>query len=326
MNLKRDNRQVIHTRNLAKAFDGVTAVEDLTLDIPPGSIFGFIGPSGCGKTTSVRLMLGIYSPDSGIVEVFNKDPQAFDRRDRERIGYMPQKFVLYPELSVWENLNFVASLYGMPVRRSDRLEAVLELVELGGQETKKAVNLSGGMQSRLSLATSIIHEPDLIFLDEPTTGIDPVLRRKFWDYFEKLKEQGRTLFVTTQYVGEAAYCDYVGVMAEGRLLVVDTPDGLRRRALGGQIIHLHTQKIIRESELEKLRKQPFVLEGRITRLRGNGLELTVDDASATLPLLMEWCQDQGIKVESASEYVPVFDDIFVDLIEQETEKSKNGQS
>lgn len=322
--MKLGNPQVIHTRNLTKAFDGVTAVKDLNLDITPGSIFGFIGPSGCGKTTSVRLMLGIYSPDSGIVEVFGKDPQTFGRIDRERIGYMPQKFVLYPELNVWENLNFVASLYGMPVRRTDRLKAALELVELSGEEAKKAVNLSGGMQSRLSLATSILHEPDLVFLDEPTTGIDPVLRRKFWDYFQDLKKQGRTLFVTTQYVGEAAYCDYVGVMAEGRILVVDTPDGLRRRALGGEIIHLYTQEIVRDSQLEKLGKQPFVIDEKISRLRGNGLELTVDDASATLPLLMDWCHDQDIKVESASEYVPVFDDIFVDLIEQEMEKLKNG--
>ncbi|NIP55185.1 MAG: ATP-binding cassette domain-containing protein, partial [candidate division Zixibacteria bacterium] len=142
-------------------------------------------------------------------------------------------------LTVWENMNFAASLYGFPLRRKERLHELLELVELIGHEGKKVRNLSGGMKSRLGLATSIIHRPQLLFLDEPTTGIDPVLRRKFWDYFQQLKRDDRTLFVTTQYVGEAAYCDYVGVMMDGRLLMVETPEGLRRRALGGEVIHLN---------------------------------------------------------------------------------------
>lgn len=231
---------------------------------------------------------------------------------------MPQQFVLYPELTVWENLNFAASLYGVSLRRNERLNELLELVELNGHEKKKVRDLSGGMQRRLSLAAAIVHDPQLIFLDEPTSGIDPVLRRKFWDYFQRLKEQGHTLFITTQYVGEAAYCDYVGVMANGRLLMVETPQGLRRRALGGDVLHLHTTNHLTGSQFSLLKAQDFVLDGKVTRLRDQGVEIVVNDASVALPILLDWCHEQAIGVESASEYVPIFDDVFVELIRQET--------
>ncbi|MCA9872944.1 MAG: ABC transporter ATP-binding protein, partial [Anaerolineales bacterium] len=290
---------------------------------PSGAIFGFIGTSGCGKTTSVRMLLGVYTPTSGEVEVLGRSPQNFRRKEQRDIGYMPQQFVLYPELSVWENLNFAASLYGVPVRRKERLKELLDLVELTGQEKKRVEHLSGGMQRRLSLAASIIHDPQLIFLDEPTAGIDPVLRHKFWSYFKQLKEEGRTLFITTQYVGEAAYCDQVGVMANGRLLIVDTPTGLRRHVSGGDIIHLHTAQFMSEDEVNKLRVQPFVKEKNVHRLRERGLEIVVEDASAALPQLLEWCRRENVRVESASEYVPVFDDVFVELIEQETAVSED---
>jgi ABC-2 type transport system ATP-binding protein len=309
---------IIHTRDLTKTFANKTVVNNLNLDIPPGVIFGFIGPSGCGKTTSVRLLLGIYTPDSGAVEVLQRSPQKFRRADRAKIGYMPQQFVLYQDLSVWENLNFAASLYGVPLRRHERLDYLLELVELTGHENKNVRHLSGGMQRRLSLAAAIVHEPQLIFLDEPTTGIDPVLRRKFWDYFQQLKADGHTLFITTQYVNEAAHCDYVGVMANGRLLMVETPEGLRHRAMGGDIIHLHTSQILSEAQLAALASQPFVIADKVARLRDRGIELVVPDASVTLPQLLDWCHGQDIEVESASEHMPIYDDIFVELIRQET--------
>ncbi|MAU01444.1 MAG: ABC transporter [Anaerolineaceae bacterium] len=309
---------IIHTEALTKKFNGTPVVNELSMTVPKGVIFGFIGPSGCGKTTSVRLMLGIYTPDGGEATVMQHSPQEFGRQERAKIGYMPQQFVLYPELTVWENLNFSASLYGVPIRRKERLQELLDLVELTGHESKKVSDLSGGMKRRLSLAASIVHNPELIFLDEPTAGIDPVLRRKFWDYFQQLKADGHTLFITTQYVSEAAYCDYVGIMANGRLLMVETPEGLRRRALGGDIIHLHTTSIVSETDFHALQKQPFVLDNKVNRLRGNGIEIVVDDASVALPLLLDWCHSQEIGVESASEHVPVFDDVFVELIRQET--------
>ncbi len=317
------SENIIYTNGLTKQFDGVTAVNNLSLEIPPGVIFGFIGPSGCGKTTSVRLLLGVYKPDSGDVQVLGHRPDKFSHRERAKIGYMPQQFILYPELTVWENMNFAASLYGFPLRRKERLHELLELVELIGHEGKKVRNLSGGMKSRLGLATSIIHRPQLLFLDEPTTGIDPVLRRKFWDYFQQLKRDDRTLFVTTQYVGEAAYCDYVGVMMDGRLLMVETPEGLRRRALGGEVIHLNLANYLTDEKLAHLRRQPFIGHGRIRNLPGKILEIIVDDDAGTiLPKLLEYAQEQHFEVVSAEEYVPPFDDIFVRIIEQEGNQQK----
>jgi ABC-2 type transport system ATP-binding protein len=306
---------IVKTDYLTKRFGDEIGVEEVSLEIPHGAIFGFIGPSGCGKTTTVRLLLGIFSPTSGTAEVFGREPHRFSQHDRERIGYMPQLFMLQPGLSVWQNLSFAASLYGMGFRRRTRLDEMLALVELAGQERKRARDLSGGMQRRLSLAAALVHQPDLIFLDEPTAGIDPVLRRKFWDYFQELKAQGRTLFVTTQYVGEAAYCDYVGVMSAGRLLMVETPENLKRIGIGGEVIDLHFDGFLSSSQIEKLKNQAFVSEGRVQMLDDLSIQLIVEDAAEAMPALLRWCEQNGVAVQEARKVEPSFDDVFIQIIE-----------
>jgi ABC-2 type transport system ATP-binding protein len=228
---------------------------------------------------------------------------------------MPQLFILYPELTIWENLNFAASIYGYALDRRERLEELLELVELTGHEKKMARNISGGMQRRLSLASTLIHNPELIFLDEPTAGIDPVLRRKFWDHFKTLKSRGHTLFVTTQYVGEAAYCDYVGVMRNGQLLMVETPEMLRYRALNGHVIDLRMARLMSPEVVTALRDHPLIKE-EVTFLDPAAARLTVDNASTAIPQLLEWCAEQDVEVESINEFVPPFDDVFVMIMEQ----------
>lgn len=205
------NRPVISVQHLTKKFGEEVAVQDVSFDVPRASIFGFIGPSGSGKTTTVRLLTGVYAPTQGEVTVLDRSPAQFSQGDRARLGYMPQLFVLYPNLTVWENLNFAASLCGMSVFRKKRLTEALNFVELDEHRSKLARNISGGMLRRLSLAATLVHDPELLFLDEPTAGIDPVLRHKFWDHFRELKSQGRTIFITTQYVSEAENCDLVGV-------------------------------------------------------------------------------------------------------------------
>jgi ABC-2 type transport system ATP-binding protein len=218
-------------------------------------------------------------------------------------------------LTVWQNLNFAASIYGVNLRRHAKLRQVLDFVELAEHSSKLTRRLSGGMQRRLSLAATLVHEPDLLFLDEPTGGIDPVLRRKFWDHFKALQQQGRTLFVTTQYVGEAAYCDYVGVMAEGRLLMVETPAGLRRRAFGGEIIDLRTNEPLTPAQLEYIRELPFV-RGEVKHLDETGLRLVVDNAGTAMPELLACCQAQQLSLEAIEEYLPPFDDVFVELVKE----------
>lgn len=307
----------------AKVFDSGDGVRDINLDIPEGSIFGFIGPSGSGKTTTVRMFTGVVLPTDGTVHVFGEVPSEFDADMRSRLGYMPQLSVLYPDLSVQQNLKFLGSLYGESLSR-ERMAEVLDFVELAGHEKKRVRDISGGMQRRLSLAAALIHKPDLIFLDEPTAGIDPVLRRKFWDHFTELKQQGRTLFVTTQYVGEAAYCDYVGVLADGQLLLVETPEGLRRAAYGGDLIDIEFANRPNKSVISELAGRFNAFQ--VTQTSPVSWRIVVDEAATTLPELGAWFKDNDVAITTAEEHVPPFDDVFVELVEAYRTNGTEGGS
>lgn len=307
---------VIEAQNLTKTFGEDAAVQSLNLQLPRGTIFGFVGPSGCGKTTTVRLLTGFYKPTSGTLSVLGKAPTEFSKSDREKIGYLTQQFVLYPDLTVWENLNFAASFYGVGIFRRKRLNKLLDFVELAGDKSKLARDLSGGMKRRLSLAAALVHNPELIFLDEPTAGIDPLLRRKFWDYFKVLQAEGHTLFITTQYVGEAAYCDLVGVMYGGRLLTIETPDELRRKAYGGDVIGIKTNEEMRFEHRQQLESLPFV-RGKTKIVSDQEIEVIVDDAGTAISLLLEWSQAQKLTVAMMEQKSPSFDDVFIRLIETE---------
>lgn len=311
------NSLAVFTHGLSKKFNRQSVLQDIHLEIPAGKIFGFIGPSGSGKTTTVRVLTGAYEPTAGEVRVLGEIPTEFKKSTREKIGYMPQHAVLYPDLSVWRNINFVASVYGVGFRRKHRLDELLEFVELSEHRSKLVSNISGGMKRRLSLAATLVHQPQLIFLDEPTAGIDPILRRKFWDYFKLLQQEDRTLFITTQYVNEAAYCDFVGVMAEGRLLMVETPEGLRRQAFGGDVIALQTVERIPYHQLLALQELPYVLH-RAERVEEKGVRLVVDEANKAMPLIVDWCKSQDILIDSIEEDHPPFDDTFVEIITKAT--------
>jgi ABC-2 type transport system ATP-binding protein len=222
---------------------------------------------------------------------------------------------LYPDLTVWENMNFAASLYGVPFLRTKRLNELLDLVELREDKHKLVRNISGGMQRRLSLAATLVHDPDLLFLDEPTAGIDPILRRKFWDYFKTLQTKRHTLFVTTQYVGEAGYCDFVGVMSEGHLLSVNTPEGLRREAYGGDIVKLGSTERIDYQFRQEVQDLPQ-LKSKILSATDYEIQLLVDDAATATPYLAEYFSDRRKAINSIEGYFPSFDDVFVKLIEK----------
>jgi ABC-2 type transport system ATP-binding protein len=254
------------------------------------------------------------------VDVLGIHPKDFNAKTRARIGYMPQQFVLYPDLTVLENLNFAASLYGLGfISRIRRINKMLDFVELKEHKNKLTRKLSGGMQRRLSLASTLIHNPEVIFLDEPTAGIDPILRQKFWEHFRALQAEGKTLFITTQYVGEAAYCDYIVVMANGQLLMVDTPQGLRRRAFGGEVIDVQSKAPLTWDAVRQINNLPY-LKRNVIDSGGSSYRVIVDDASASLPALLEWFQSNNIQIESATEFLPPFDDVFVNLVR---EGSKN---
>jgi ABC-2 type transport system ATP-binding protein len=298
---------------VSKRFADVTAVDDLTLRVHEGTILGVIGPSGSGKTTTIRMLTGALGPTEGEVRVLGEDPRRFRRQTRERIGYMPQQFTLYPDLTPRENVDFVASLFGILWRtRHRRTREVLELVDLWDARGRRASELSGGMQRRLELACALVHHPALLFLDEPTAGIDPLLRGRIWDELHRLRDEGRTLLVTTQYVNEAEACDTVALIADGRLIALAPPDELRRMAVGGDIIEIETAAPF---DAATLRSLPVVRD--VDQLDTSHLRVVVDDASTALPDVVEAVGASGAEVRSASETRPSFDTVFATLVERQ---------
>lgn len=293
-------------------FDGQLAVDDISLAVPTGTILGVIGPSGSGKTTTIRLLTGALAPTSGSVRVLGEDPRRFKRQTRERIGYMPQAFTLYRDLTARENVDFVASLFGMLLRsRRRRTREALELVDLWQVRGRRAGRLSGGMQRRLELACALVHDPALLFLDEPTAGVDPLLRSRIWEELHRLRDAGRTMLITTQYVSEAESCDRVALIADGRLISLAAPGELRREALGGDVVGVETVELFDGGVLADL---PFVREVRQTGPRT--LTIIVDDAGKAVPAIVEAIDARGGAVASAREERPTFDDVFAALVER----------
>lgn len=288
------------------------AVDGISLVVPPGTILGVIGPSGAGKTTMIRLLTGALTPTEGRVAVLGEEPRKFRRQTRERIGYMPQSFTLYPDLTVRENVDFVGSLFGMLfMSRRRRTGQVLRLVDLWDVRGRRAGRLSGGMQRRLELACALVHDPALLFLDEPTAGVDPILRGRIWEEIHRLRDAGRTALVTTQYVNEAEQCDRVALISEGRLLALLTPDELRREAAGGDVIVIETAGLF---DGELLKSRPFV---RDVRQEGpHRLVVIVDDAATALPDVVEAVGSHGGEVVSALEERPSFDEVFATLVKR----------
>jgi ABC-2 type transport system ATP-binding protein len=310
--------------DIGKRFGDRDVVEGLDFEVQRGTIFGIIGPSGCGKTTTIRMLLGVLRPTAGDLRVLGRQPHRFRRRDRERLGYMPQQFVLFPELSVTENMGFAASIYGMSFfGRRVRIRRTLELVELWDAKDRPAGQLSGGMQRRLELAATLVHNPDVIFLDEPTAGIDPVLRAKFWDHFRALRDEGRTLIVTTQYVTESEHCDEILVLQDGRKVALGTPDDVRRLAIGGEVITVAGPNLDRHA-VTAIRDVEGVL--KVSWDGQDQLKVIVEDAGATVPVLVEALRAADIDVNEVSEQHASFDDVFVQLMESQSEGQPAGES
>lgn len=307
---------IIQMEDAGKSFGkDKVVVHDLNFEVTPGQIFCLLGPSGSGKSTTMRMLTGLYKPSEGKVLVFGREPHKFRKKWRERIGYMPQQFVLFPEISTLGNVNFVASVYGMGwFNRGPKIKRALEFVDLWDARNKLASQLSGGMQRRLELAATLVHNPELIFVDEPTAGIDPILRSKFWDHFRELRDQGRTIFVTTQYVTEADYCDKVAILNRGRILAMGEPGQIRRDAFGGDIVNLSLE-FVSPQAIEIIRRVPGVTY--VQFLNTQDLKLTVNEGGETVPYIISALQEANIPVKSIEQYRPDFEEVFVRLMEQD---------
>ncbi len=305
---------IIECRELIRRFGHVVAVDGLSLSIDRGEIFGLIGPDGAGKTTAIRLLAGVMLPSSGEARVLGLDTRRQAERIRQAVGYMPQKFSLYGDLSVKENLGFFADLFSVrgPERRRkiDELLGFARLTEFTG---RRAAALSGGMQKKLALSCALVHSPQVIFLDEPTTGVDPISRREFWDILGNLHVQGVTIFVSTPYMDEAERCSRVGLMYEGKLVECGTPAALRQTA-PGQLLAIWTPRILAAREV--VRQIPGVLE---VQTYGDLLHVFVDDAAESAPRLAAGLQAAGIPVTEIKRTTPRVEEAFISLIRRRQE-------
>lgn len=236
---------VITVSALTKKFGDFTAVDGVSFEVQRGEVVGYLGPNGSGKTTTMRMLLGLLRPTAGSATVLGYDIIRDAERLRPLVGYMSQKFALYEDLTVRENLAFYGGVYGLtPAQLKPRLAELLPLIGLAGRETERAGALSGGWRQRLAMGIALVHQPQLLFLDEPTSGVDPAARREFWDIIYALAERGVTVFVSTHYLDEAEYCGRLGLMNQGRLLALDTPSALKREVAPGEAWDIVAQPLL----------------------------------------------------------------------------------
>jgi ABC-2 type transport system ATP-binding protein len=305
-----DPGPIVEMHGVTHRFDDRDVLSGIDLTVPRGTILGIIGPSGAGKTTTIRLLTGAIAPKEGEVSVMGRSPKRFRRADRERIGYMPQSFALYEDLTAGENVDFVASLFGMLWRRRrQRVREVLKVVGLWDVRGRQAGRLSGGMQRRLELACALVHQPELIILDEPTAGIDPLLRGTIWEELHRLRDAGRTLLVTTQHVAEADECDAVAMIVNGRIIALAPPDELRRLATDGDLLDIETAAMFDAAHLADVDGVRGVNQDGPRHMR-----VVVSDAGTSLPAIVEKIKGSGVEVVSAREERLSFDEIFAILV------------
>jgi ABC-2 type transport system ATP-binding protein len=286
-----------------------TAVDALTLEVRRGEMFGLIGPDGAGKTTTLRTALGLVAPASGRIETCGLDPRRRRRALADKVGYLSQRFSLYGDLSVDENVAFFAAIHGVKGWRQRR-EELLELVRLTPFRKRLAERLSGGMKQKLALACTLIHQPELLVLDEPTTGVDPVSRRDFWKLLSRLRKEGLTLVMTTPYLDEAERCQRVALLHRGRLLAVDRPQALKR-GYAGAIVELMARPRRRAAELLGEADGVAAVEVFGERLHANLPETAADDASAVAERLANGLRAAGVEVEQARPVAPTLEDVFI---------------
>ena len=299
----------IESSQLTKKFDKVTAVNNLNLSIEEGEIFGFLGPNGSGKSTTIRMLCGLLEPTSGSGTVGGYNIITEAEKIKTIIGYMSQSFGLYRDLTVEENLTFYSKLYLSDKKEAARRrEETVETIGLGRYLNYLAANLSGGWKQRLALACAVVHRPKILFLDEPTAGIDPVSRRIMWDFLYDLSSSGMTLFITTHYMEEAERCNKIGFIWEGNLVAYDTPQGVKDNFKLYHIIKIQCSKIT--EAFKQLEGHELIKD---INIYGDALHLGVDSVEESMPLFRHLLQDKGITISDMTTIAPSIEDVFVAL-------------
>ena len=310
------NGWAVETRDLIKRFGSFVAVDRVTLQVRKGEIFGFLGPNGAGKSTTIRVLCGLLSPTSGTALVGDIDVARDPEAVRRNIGYMSQKFSLYDDLTVQQNIDFFTGMYGVPRdRRAQRKQYALEMAGLTERRNDLAGALSGGWKQRLALGCAILHDPPVLFLDEPTSGVDPIARSHFWDLIRDMASTGHTIFVSTHYMDEAEYCHRVAMMNRGRVIALDSPAALRHQLDTHTLLRLDTSAPL--ETMRALEGLPAVLDVAVF---GSGLHVAVDDPEAAMSHIRARLSGLGIEVRRLEKILPSLEDVFVALIEEEERK------
>jgi len=310
------NGVTVRVEDLTKTFGSFLAVDHLSLSVQRGEVFGFLGPNGSGKTTTIRMLCGLLTPSAGCGEVLGYDVVRQRHRIKSRIGYMSQRFSLYTDLTVSENLAFFGRGYGLARQRlAERTAWVVEMAGLQGEERRLARELSGGVRQRLALGCAILHAPEVLFLDEPTAGVDPMARREFWDLIGTLTAAGTTVFVTTHYLDEAENCHRLGLMYRGRLIAVGSPHALKAGMRAGVMLELECGEPFRALKL--LRAEPAL--ARVS-LFSSLLHILVEDIMVAEPLIRTRLQAAGLAVEHVQAIPFSLEDLFVIFIDMEEER------
>lgn len=305
--------------NLTKRFDAITAVDGLALTVSKGELFGLVGSDGAGKTTIMRMLTGIMEASSGDAWIMDRHVGSKDESLKEDIGYMSQRFGLYPDLTVLENIHFFADIHGLPQQgRQEKIDRLLAFSNLSPFKKRRAGNLSGGMKQKLGLACALIHKPQVLFLDEPTNGVDPVSRRDFWRILYQLLKEGVTIFVATAYLDEADRCNRVGLIHKGKMVACGTPQELKQLMPGG-ILEVQTGNA--RACLQVLHRK---MEGHQIGLFGDRLHIVSEDPEKTRLLVQELLQGEGVEAVSIRQIEPSLEDVFISVMGEEDSHAAAG--
>ncbi|MEW6652889.1 MAG: ABC transporter ATP-binding protein [Bacteroidota bacterium] len=308
----------IEVKNLTKVFGKFTAVDNVNFIVKQGEIFGFLGANGAGKSTTIRMLIGILEPTSGDALVSGYSIKNQSDLVKKNIGYMSQKFSLYNDLTVVENIRFFAGIYGLDGKKyEERKKWVLKVADLENMENVITGSLPGGIKQRLALGTAVIHEPKIVFLDEPTSGVDPISRRNFWDLINELSEGGTTVLVTTHYLDEAEFCNDIILINAGKLIAQGNSKELKTNYIKNPILEIESDRIV--DSMEILEKEKWVGE---TSIFGNYIHVILNDSTINENHIYELLRDKnGISVKRVEKITPTLEDVFIHLIEKDSKKN-----
>lgn len=307
-----NNQPAVKAHNLTRRFGDFTAVDQVSFQVQKGEIFGFLGPNGSGKTTTIRMLLGLLPPSAGSVEVLGIPVDGDTRPIRARVGYMSQRFSLYNDLTVGQNLRFYGAAYGLPAAEMDsRLEAAMAAAGLEGQAHIRTRDLSGGWRQRLALSAAILHQPEVLFLDEPTAGVDPLSRRAFWDLLYQLIQRGVAVFVTTHYMDEAEHCHQLAFIQQGQIIARGTPDKIKNEMMPGEVLEIAPSDAVQAVKVLRLAQRAGKLQLDKVELYGSQVHVVAPQVSQQQEAIRQALQEAGLEPGQMAQIEPSLEDVFI---------------